>query len=93
VERWGWPLLSGNSNRMKGNGLKLNQGRFNFTIRKNLSVRVVRQWHRPPREVVESPSLEVLNICEDVALSDIVIVHGGDGLTVGLDGLSGLFQP
>jgi len=42
---------------------------------------------------VESPSLEVLNICEDVALSDIVNVHGGDGLTVGLDGLSGLFQP
>ena len=29
----------------------------------------------------------------DVALRDVVSGHGGDGLVVGLDGLSGLFQP
>ena len=38
-------------------------------IRKNLfSKRAVMQWHRLPREVVESPSLEVFQSRVDVAL-------------------------
>ena len=40
-----------------------------------------------------SPSLEVFKECGDVALRDVVSGHGGDGLMVGLDDLSGLFQP
>ena len=53
----------------------------------------MRQWHRLPREVVESPSLEVFKSRVDGALRDVGSGHGGDGLTVGPDGLSGLFQP
>lgn len=40
---------------------------------------------------VESPFLEVLKKCVDVAVRDMVSAHSGDGLTVGLN-LSGLFQ-
>ena len=42
---------------------------------------------------MESPSLEVVKNCVDVTLRDVLSGHGRGGLTVGLDDLSGLFQP
>jgi len=51
----------------------MHQGRFPLDIRKNLfTERVVKHWNRLPREVAESPSLEVFKKRVDMALQDMV---------------------
>jgi len=61
------------SDRARGNGSKLKEGRFRSAVRMKLfTVRVVKRWHRLPREAVAAPSLAVCKARLDGALSNLV---------------------
>ena len=61
------------SDRTRGNGFKLKEGRFRLDIRKKFfTVWVVTHWNRLSREAVDVSSREVFKAKLDGALSNLV---------------------
>jgi len=59
------------SDRTRGNGHK--HRKFRLNIRKNfLTLRETEYWNRLPREVVESPSLEIFKTRLDAVLCSLL---------------------
>jgi len=59
--------------RTKGNGHKLKQRQFQLNMRKNFfTLGVTEHWNRLPREVVDSPSLEIFKTRLDKLLCSLL---------------------
>jgi len=68
-----WLFTRVDSDKTRGDGFKLRQGRLRLDIRRKfLTQRVVMQCNRLPKEVVDAPSLEAFKVRLDVALGSLV---------------------
>ena len=59
--------------RTRGNDFKLKEGRFRLDIKKKyLTVRVVRQWNRLLRKVVDALSLKTFKARQSKAMGNLI---------------------
>ncbi|KAK4813029.1 hypothetical protein QYF61_005895 [Mycteria americana] len=88
-----WLIALVPSGRTRGSGFKLKHRRFPLHIRKHFfPVRVTEPWHRLPREVVESPTLDIIKSHLDTVLGNwlwVALLEQG----VGPDGPQSCLQP
>ena len=68
--------------RSRSNSLKLEHRKFHVNMQKNFFiVRMAEHWNRLPRQVVESPSVEIFKICLDATYCRV------SALAVGLNSI------
>ena len=72
-QEWEQLFTRVDSERTRGNGFKLRQGKSRLDIRRKFfTQRVVTHWNKLPKEDVDAPSLEAFKARLDVALDSLV---------------------
>jgi len=79
--------LQRRSGRKETKCSKRKEGRniYVYLRKKYFTMRVVKHWHRLPREIVEAPSLEIFQVRLDGALSNLFQLKTSLRMAVGLD--------
>ena len=74
------------SHRTRGTDFKLKEGRSGLDVRKKFfTMKVVKHWHRLPREVVDVTSPETFKVRLDEALSSLILLKISLLIEGGLD--------